>query len=41
MDILEALNQDEGITVIVITHEPEVTGRAQRRLALHDGRLEA
>ncbi len=41
MDILEALNQDEGVTVIVITHEPEVTGRAQRRLALHDGRLEA
>ncbi len=41
MDILEALNRDEGITVIVITHEPEVTGRAQRRLALLDGRLEA
>ncbi len=41
MDILEALNRDEGVTVIVITHEPEVTGRAQRRLALHDGRLEA
>ncbi len=41
MDILEALNRDEGVTVIVITHEPEVTERAQRRLALHDGRLEA
>ena len=41
MDILEALNRDDGITVIVITHEPEVTERAQRRLALHDGRLEA
>ncbi len=41
MDILEALNRDKGVTVIVITHEPEVTGRAQRRLALHDGRLEA
>ena len=41
MDILEALNRDKGVTVIVITHEPEVTGRAQWRLALHDGRLEA
>ena len=41
MDILEALNRDKGVTVIVITHEPDVTGRAQRRLALHDGRLEA
>ena len=41
MDILEALNRDEGITVIEITHELEVTERAQRRLALHDGRLEA
>ncbi len=41
MDILEALNRDDGITVIVITHESGVTERAQRRLALHDGRLEA
>jgi len=40
MGILETLNQDEGLTVIVITHEPEVAARAKRRLILHDGRLE-
>jgi putative ABC transport system ATP-binding protein len=28
-----------GRTVLVITHDPGVAGRAQRRLLLHDGRL--
>lgn len=40
MNTLQALNRDEGLTVIVITHEPEVAARAHRRLTLHDGRFE-
>jgi putative ABC transport system ATP-binding protein len=41
MDILERLNRKANVTVIVITHEPEVAARAQRRLNLQDGILEA
>lgn len=41
MDILERLNQEKNVTVIVITHEPEVAARAQTRLNLLDGMLEA
>ena len=41
MDILERLNRKENVTVIVITHEPEVAARAQRKLNLLDGILEA
>lgn len=37
MNILEALNQNDGVTVIVITHAPEVAGRAHRRLVMQDG----
>ena len=40
MDILEQLNSNEGVTVIVITHEQEVAVRAHRVLTLRDGRLE-
>jgi putative ABC transport system ATP-binding protein len=41
MDILERLNRKENVTVIVITHESEVAARAQRKLNLLDGILEA
>jgi putative ABC transport system ATP-binding protein len=39
--LLEGLNRDEGLTILLITHEPEVAARAQRSLTLRDGRLEA
>lgn len=38
--LLEQLNRDEGVTIILITHEKEVAERAKRRLMLRDGRLE-
>ncbi len=41
MDILVQLNQEEGLTVIVITHEADIANRASRRLTLRDGKLEA
>ena len=38
---LDELNREDGLTVVLITHEREVAARAQRRLFLRDGRLEA
>ncbi|MBV8524147.1 MAG: ABC transporter ATP-binding protein [Acetobacteraceae bacterium] len=29
----------EGRTIVVVTHDPEVAGRARRRITLHDGRI--
>jgi predicted ABC-type transport system involved in lysophospholipase L1 biosynthesis ATPase subunit len=40
-DLLAALNREEQVTLIVVTHAPEVAARMQRRLLLRDGRLEA
>jgi putative ABC transport system ATP-binding protein len=36
VEILEALNE-QGVTLIVVTHDPELGGRAQRRVRLVDG----
>ena len=38
IDILERLNSD-GITLIVVTHDPEIGGRARRQLKMVDGRI--
>ena len=38
VDILEALQQ-RGITLIVVTHDPELGERAQRRLHMVDGAI--
>ncbi len=38
--ILERLN-NAGITLIVVTHDPEIGQRARRRLQMLDGRLES
>jgi len=40
LDVLETLNRDDGLTVVLITHEPDVAGRARRTLYVRDGRLE-
>jgi putative ABC transport system ATP-binding protein len=37
MDILQKLNQDLGVTVIVVTHDPEVGNLSQRIYYLRDG----
>ena len=37
-DLLESLHQ-EGATLLVITHNPAVAGRAQRTIAIRDGEL--
>jgi putative ABC transport system ATP-binding protein len=40
MNILEELNRRDGVTIVLITHEPEIAKRADRMLTLRDGRLE-
>jgi len=40
MDLIEELHSD-GVTVLVITHDPAVAARAARRITIRDGRLQA
>ncbi len=39
MGILEALNRDEGITVILVTHEVDVAAYAAREIVIQDGQI--
>jgi putative ABC transport system ATP-binding protein len=39
MDILGGLNRDRGLTLIVVSHDISVAGRARRRLKMVDGRV--
>ena len=38
MEIFQKLNE-EGVTIVMITHEPEIAAHAQRVLHIRDGRL--
>ena len=38
-DILFALNRENGITLIVVTHDEELAARCDRRLMIRDGLL--
>jgi putative ABC transport system ATP-binding protein len=40
MGLLERLNAERGTALLVITHDPEVAGRAPRRIRLRDGLVE-
>ncbi|MFI0423294.1 ABC transporter ATP-binding protein [Spongiactinospora sp. 9N601] len=40
MDILAGLNAEQGVAVVLVTHEPEVAARASRRIHVRDGRIE-
>jgi len=39
MDLLSHLNQEEGITVVLVTHEPDIAGYAGRQIYFRDGLL--
>jgi len=41
MDLLETLNREQGMTLIVVTHNPQVAGVAERVLTLRDGKIES
>jgi putative ABC transport system ATP-binding protein len=37
LDLLFALNQREGTTLVLVTHDPVLSSRAGRRITLRDG----
>jgi putative ABC transport system ATP-binding protein len=39
MELMEQLNQKEGITVILVTHDKDVAQCARRQVVLRDGRI--
>ncbi len=39
MDLLLRLNREQGVTLVVVTHDPEVAALMQRVLHLRDGKL--
>jgi putative ABC transport system ATP-binding protein len=39
MAVLDTLNREEGVTILLITHEHEVADHAQRTLVVRDGHL--
>jgi putative ABC transport system ATP-binding protein len=40
LQLLERLNSDRGITILVVTHNPDLAARAKRRVRITDGVLE-
>ena len=39
LDLLEKLNRDMGVTLILVTHEPNVAQRTRRKIFLRDGKI--
>jgi putative ABC transport system ATP-binding protein len=39
MDLLARINREEGMTIIMVTHDHELAARAHRKLHLLDGRI--
>lgn len=39
MDILQKLNHEHGLTVVIVTHEPDIAQYAKRALEFRDGRM--
>jgi len=40
MDLLLGLNEEKGVTLIIVTHDPEVAKFTQRTVRLFDGRVQ-
>jgi putative ABC transport system ATP-binding protein len=40
LELLAKLRADSGTTLVLVTHDPEVAARADRRIHLRDGRVE-
>ncbi len=41
LDLLIELNRCEGATLVLVTHDPEISSRANRRITLRDGLIAA
>jgi putative ABC transport system ATP-binding protein len=39
LKLLKELNKTEGITVLIVTHDPAVASQCQRRIKMADGRV--
>jgi putative ABC transport system ATP-binding protein len=39
INILEGLNSEQGLTLVVVTHDPNISSRARRVIRLRDGAL--
>jgi putative ABC transport system ATP-binding protein len=39
MEILQKLNDEEGLTVVIVTHEPDIAQFAKRALEFRDGKM--
>jgi putative ABC transport system ATP-binding protein len=39
MDILQKLNEEHGLTVVIVTHEPDIAQYAKRALEFRDGKM--
>lgn len=38
-DLLFKLNKDKGITLIIVSHDPDIAGRCDRQIHIKDGKL--
>lgn len=41
MELLTVLNRDRGITIVMVTHEPDMAAYAKRIVRFVDGRVES
>ena len=39
MDVITRLNSEQGMTIVLVTHEPDIAARCQRVITLHDGQI--
>jgi putative ABC transport system ATP-binding protein len=39
LELLTALNAEDGITVVLVTHEPDMAAYAKRHMVFKDGQL--
>ena len=39
MELLKGLNQERGITVVMVTHEPDMAAYGTRTIIFRDGRI--
>jgi len=39
MEVIRALNRDQGVTVILVTHEQDIADYADRRIVMRDGQI--
>ena len=39
MDLFKELNQTEKVTIVIVTHDPDIAALCQRTLHIHDGKM--